>query len=289
MIKNFRRIAIGMLAIGFWLQAAGPLSTALGGVILTTSATEDGSVNGVTVNTGPMTSNGAPITSELVARDGNAAASSMATALIGNLGAEARYQEFGASGGRFSADATYSDTVIFSGPGTEPILVSLNLHFGGSLNSTDAAGAEAEASVSIGSSLTRLFVLNAGGVPGIRENTFGGLGPPATSYDTTLTSQSILVPLNTPVSISLSLTADAGAAGFNTSGTALFSDTFSLLSGAPLFNLPEGFTVNSATSFIVDNRFAPPGASVPEPSTLVMASILFGTFGVVALRKRLKT
>jgi hypothetical protein len=126
-------------------------------------------------------------------------------------------------------------------------------------------------------------------VPGIRENTFGGLGAPDVSYDTTLTSVSVLVPLNTPVSIGLDLAVDASAGDFNASGTSLFSDTFGFVTGGPLFNLPDGYTANSPTSFIVDNRFAPPGSAVPEPSTLVMASILFGMFGLVALQKRFKT
>jgi hypothetical protein len=287
MVKILKRIAVGMLGIGYWIQAAGPLSNVSAGVILTTSAGENGNVNGVTVNTGPMTSTGATITSEVVAQDQRAALSAKATANIGVLGAESRFTEFGASNGVSGSEATYlDDNVVFSGPGNGPILVSLNLHFAGSLNSTNSAGASADVIAEIGSSLTRAIVFARDGVPGIVQNNFSGLGAPSTIYNTTLTTLTASVPLNTPVNIFLDLAAGAAGEDFGAHGESLFLDTFGFVTGAPLFNLPDGYTANSETSFIVDNRFVPPGSAVPEPSTLVMVLMLFVMFGFVTLRNR---
>jgi hypothetical protein len=60
-------------------------------------------------------------------------------------------------------------------------------------------------------------------------------------------------------------------------------DTFGLPVGVPVFDLPGGYTVNSLSLHIVDNRFVP--ASVPEPSRSVFCGI--GLLVLVAMRKQL--
>ena len=67
--------------------------------------------------------------------------------------------------------------------------------------------------------------------------------------------------------------------------TSLFSDTFGFVVGGPVFDLPAGFTANSPTSFIVDNRFLPPGAvpAVPEPSSMLL---LTGGLGLLTMLRR---
>ena len=50
--------------------------------------------------------------------------------------------------------------------------------------------------------------------------------------------------------------------------------TFGLLTGAPLFNLPDGFTVNSPTSFIVHNQFTPTGVPEPAAGTLLLLGLV---------------
>jgi len=280
--KILLRKAIGALTTGLVLLAVGPVSAA---VQLTAGVNTDGQG---AVFTGGGTSSGAPISASVVGSGGFDGGSADATALIGVLGAEAHAQEFFFSNVFYDGSASYSDSVVFSGPGSDPISVQFNLHFGGSLAiGGAAAGAFADAHATInGVNVGDLHVgINDGVVE--RSTTFSGLGSIGTSYDSTLISLQALVPLNTPVPISLSLEVQAVAHGFNTSASSQFSNTFSFVTGGPLFNLPDGFTVNSPSSFIVDNRFTPPGEAVPEPSTLVISSIMFGLFGAVGLCKQI--
>jgi PEP-CTERM motif len=54
-------------------------------------------------------------------------------------------------------------------------------------------------------------------------------------------------------------------------GVSNYSDTFSLAPTGAIFNLPDGYTVNSVSADVVNNRFAggPPSAT-PEPPALIM-------------------
>jgi hypothetical protein len=58
-----------------------------------------------------------------------------------------------------------------------------------------------------------------------------------------------------------------------------FSDTLSFALTGPVFNLPAGYTANSAAAGIVNNSFV-----VPEPSSLLLA--FFGLAAVVLVRRR---
>lgn len=91
---------------------------------------------------GAFTSTGAPVSSHAVcAPNGFGEGSALATASIGNLGAEARGRHFGfGTGIGMTGTAAYSDTVVFSGPGSDPVPVRMNLHFGGSVNSDIGGG-----------------------------------------------------------------------------------------------------------------------------------------------------
>ena len=88
---------------------------------------------------GVFSSTGAPVSSHAVCGPtAFGAGSGSATASIGNLGAEARGRHFGSGTGIFmGSSAAYSDTVVFSGPGDEPVPVRMNLHFAGTLSSTE--------------------------------------------------------------------------------------------------------------------------------------------------------
>lgn len=67
-----------------------------------------------------------------------------------------------------------------------------------------------------------------------------------------------------------------------------FSNTFGFPTIGPVFNLPDGYTVNSLDGFIVNNRFGTPGVEpIPEPGTLLLLGS--GLLGVARYgRKKLR-
>jgi hypothetical protein len=261
-------------------------STAGATPFLGASAGSSNQVGGCTGG-GTSTSTGAPVSSQIVCADVNGAGSALAIAVIGNLGSESRAQEFGASTAGFGSEVIYSDSVVFSGPGDELVPVAINLHFGGSINSSSLleAGASARARAFIDGSLAGEIFVSTSGLCTI---TFAGLSSCAPVYDVTLRSSQILVRQDTPILLQLNLDTGASAAGFNQSGTSLFSNTFSFITGGPLFVLPDDFTANSPTSFIVNNRFVSPdapGPAVPEPASLAMSGVgIAALAGLRALR-----
>jgi len=111
-----------------------------------------------------------------------------------------------------------------------------------------------------------------------------------------LTSPLFTVPIGTPVSMNLFVGASAGAGWINCSVdcTAAQADiefgalnTFGLPTSGPVFNLPEGFTVNSVDGQIVDNHFVGTTmAATPEPAAIpILGGAIIGMF---AARKRRK-
>ena len=57
-------------------------------------------------------------------------------------------------------------------------------------------------------------------------------------------------------------------ASLGTSGSSDFGGTLSFAPSGPAFDLPPGWTANSVSGNIVDNRFV--GAAVPEPGGLTL-------------------
>ena len=254
------------------------------GPTLTADTGQNGS--GTCTGTAPATSTGAGVGSTLVCLDIRSAGQADASAGIGSLHAKAQAQEFGASNFGTGAQASYSDTVVFTGPGTDPIPVSLNLHFSGTVNSTNEASAVVRADATIYDQFVgRLIASVHDGVNSCVLNTFVGLDC-SISYNKNRATTVVLVPLNFPVRIFLALEAGAGANGFGTSGTSDFSKTFGFVTGSPLFDLPAGFTVNSPTSFIVDNRFSTDVLSVSEPNTYALVLSGLGLLGLAGRRWR---
>ncbi len=255
-----------------------------------------------TANTAPFASSGppclvilaggtssSPIGAHIECADSNSGASGRASSATGIVGAAgSSFNNSGTSNpARSTADASYADTVVFhsSNPSDTSVVTSINLSASGAL-----AEAHGGASVSFTSILNRTFEmaytieLSDSGLD--CHGTIAG-GAPCSSTLTSagLTGVPILVPLDTPVDFSLAISVFAlsseGFAGFEESARSEFGDTFQLPVGGPVFNLPAGFTANSASSLIVNNQFLPTTSAVPEPSMWPI-----GVLGVIALAWR---
>ena len=195
------------------------------------------------------------------------------------------------------AHATFTDMVITPPPGaTGPVHTSFNLHIGGSLSVgsffTPTLSSDAQSQVQVA-----LY----GPGPGPGTNAGGGFlalradhGTPATgsgggalaglasaasiasdgnvAFSMDFSSGTFMAPLGVPFSVALDLETSTSVfndviESFITSANADFGGTLTFATDGPVFNLPPGFTVNSADANIIDNTFSP---SVPEPSTWLL-------------------
>jgi hypothetical protein len=87
---------------------------------------------------------------------------------------------------------------------------------------------------------------------------------------------------NTPTDVGSVLSINT-VAGLATMGMTDFGHTLSFAPSGPVFNLPPGWTANSVSGNIVDNRFVGFSA-VPEPSALILFGM--GAISVLALATR---
>jgi hypothetical protein len=204
-----------------------------------------------------------------------------------------------------TASASFGfDDVIFSGPlgGTIPVtlLMQLNGTISANGQKSDVANAVAVAGIS-GDILTTSTGSILGRFNGGYEirNESGNItitqGGILSNYNlqnpTAISSTTLNVPTNIPLELDLTLTATVSISGYGpdvTDAVSNYRHTLSLPTSGPVFDLPQGYTVNSVEGDIVNNSFVG-GATepIPEPSTLVMSSILIGIFGVVWSFKRL--
>lgn len=211
-----------------------------------------------------------------------------ASASFGHVGGHADIQSMRGDSTDWHAgsDAVYEDYVVFSGPsGATSVLTSLNLTVGYEMGSSTGAGAGLRlvASVNGVDAEYRVSVANGNGP----EFTALGLAvdqAPAFAFSGNATTPMVMVPIGAPVHIVLRMELNTGASN-NGSAFVNFDNSFDFAQGRDLFTLPDGYTVNAESSFIVNNRFAP---NVPEPSTLALSIAGLACLGFVTLRKKLQ-
>jgi len=96
------------------------------------------------------------------------------------------------------------------------------------------------------------------------------------------------LPVNTPLTMTLSLAISSSvtvdfADSFNVSANTDLSNTLTFATDRPVFDLPLGYTVNSAEAGVVENMFVAP-LPVPEPAAAWMIGV--GLAGLWVRRRR---
>jgi hypothetical protein len=197
--------------------------------------------------------------------------------------------------GEFRVD----DLVVspLAGGGASTVFVLLNMDLtgslgaGGSMNSPGfdwPAGAGGTASINVSVTTQALTGQTFSGTRSYSNNnrneeSFGSTGLLAGGDE--LATSPFEVQVGVPFTVMLSMGLSAGASTNITHGNAFanasFSNTLSFPTGRPVFTLPDGYTVNSASAGIVNNRFG--SLQVPEPSTLAL--LLIGSILLARARR----
>ncbi len=170
---------------------------------------------------------------------------------------------YGANGtGSGSAYLTVND-LVFTGPGSA-LPVSMNGLFQGAGSATELSSFGGNFSISLGGGAALAGFEAYQGVWG--GGSLGAVGyyviDGYTSGTMPFQTGAWIVPINTPVSLSVGLGLTvSGAGGYDTTSDSSASVSLFLPTSGPVFNLPDGFTVNSASLGIVNNTYSP----VPEP------------------------
>jgi len=176
------------------------------------------------------------------------------------------------------------DNVVLSGPGAATIPVSLNFHLRGSIASNPdfgQAGIVLYVALSGLGGTSQIYLTSSGILD--QSGLFASLpvGFPSTTIDRAFTTPVVHLAPNQPFRLDLELMTFSDMAGTGSTQSDFFSGTngFSLPVGVPVFNLPEGYTVNIPELMVVNNRWqavVPPAVSV-SPAALNFGSVSVGT------------
>jgi PEP-CTERM motif len=212
------------------------------------------------------------------------------------------------------------DDVIFSGP-TDSVTTALNLALAGSMNASASAGgdfqygAEGAASVNFSAYLTdndQFYFGLSGSMMNDQWNgnyvsgtscfssngVFGDVaacGLAVDSVSSTVGSDPFVVPIGVPLTLQMELDTNAGVGGYvngpgfaTASAGANFIDTVSFPFSGFVFDLPDGYTVNSAEGLIVNNQFlgTENPSTVPEPGSLPFLLAGFAGIGILQFRRK---
>jgi hypothetical protein len=187
-----------------------------------------------------------------------------------------------------STQSTFTDVVRFHSddPTVREVPVAANLAFSGVMNATSAANA----SVDVFYSLYGPGYVFSAADTGVRRNDFAvALGSVSGGVnDALFRTSTVLIPVDTDITMTLSLITGAGVSGpglFVPSASSRFSNSFEVPIGIDAFVLPEGVTANSGT-WLVNNRRVVANAAIPEPATWAMMILGFGGVGYLVRRRR---
>jgi len=216
-----------------------------------------------------------------------------AFALGGWLGGSATASSTGNASQFNSAAACHKaqiviDDVIISGPGSE-VSTQVSAHFEGTLDPVAGGGvAVAEASARI-----RAETVGGGALSSYTIYPTGSVSAPV-AVDTILTTPSFLAPVGVPFAVRMYMESDVGVSDSWSAGNATsasdFSNSLSFIEGAPVFDLPAGYTVNSIDGNIVDNQFvgAPEVPALGGSGRLAIVVLFVGISTRVLWRRRFR-
>lgn len=219
------------------------------------------------------------------------------------------------TGASATAMIVFSDLVISGPGGATDVLAAMNFftHLDEESASLDSAlsgsaniGSSAEADWGVtfddgtggGYTATEFSQLKLSSNAGVITNTSSTYGDFSGSTDsasllagTVLSTPEFSLPVGQPITVTLFAGLAAGSGwtscsldcnGGSTSVDFGALDTFGLPSSGLVFDLPEGYTVNSVDGLIVDNHFVGGTSTVPEPSTF---PILLVSLAAIWLRR----
>jgi hypothetical protein len=177
--------------------------------------------------------------------------------------------------------ARFEDTIVFTGPGAS-VTTSLNFALDGTVSEAQDSGVMVVSPILTIELYTlnyqSAFNLDSAGQAANMTGLYLSVPDPK-NVDGVFGTPGVTVPTNTPVLLRVSFTAANGQRGIGSGNTVVdYLDTFTLASGGPVFDLPDGYTANAPDLGIVDNAY-----EVREP---VAVGLILGALGALRGRRR---